>query len=137
MNTPRRYSMTVRGANAAATRQRVLEATRELFAAESGAFTLEEVASAAGTSVQTVLRAYGNKEALMLAAIGSGRSKDSVVPDPPPSAAEAVGAAPVPPTPIVQTIRSVVWWVADLASFGENSLRIWRIRISANAPRPS
>jgi len=74
MNMTRGYSMAVRGEKAAATRQRIIEATRELFAAQSAEFTLEKVAAAAGTSVQTVLRAFGNKEVLILEAIGTFRS---------------------------------------------------------------
>jgi AcrR family transcriptional regulator len=82
--------MTVRGAKAATTRRRILEATREVFAAPSGEFTLEKVATAAGTSVQTVLRAYGNKESLLLEAIGSVRPNQPTLVDPPPSLREAI-----------------------------------------------
>lgn len=64
--------MTVRDQKAAATRQRILEVTRDLFTATS-AFTLDEVARRAGTSVQTVLRAFGSKERLVVAAIGTIR----------------------------------------------------------------
>ena len=66
--------MELRGKKAAATRERVLEVTQELFAAKSTEFTLESVASTAGTSVQTVLRAFGNKEKLILEAVGSFRA---------------------------------------------------------------
>jgi len=66
--------MDVRGKKASATRERVLEVTRELFAAKSSEFTLENVASTAGTSVQTVLRAFGSKERLILEAMGSFRA---------------------------------------------------------------
>src|ERR1700728_1386076 len=90
MKAPRGYSMTVRDAKAATTRRRILEATRELFAAPSGEFTLEMFSRAAGTSVQTVLRAYGNKESLLVEAIGSARPGQSVLVDPPPSAREAI-----------------------------------------------
>src|ERR1700678_1173867 len=77
MNT-RRYSMATRGRQAEATRQRILAAARDLFAAKSSGFTLESVAGAAGVSVQTVLRAFGSKEALIIAAVGTfrgGRSR--------------------------------------------------------------
>jgi len=90
MKATRGYSMTVRGAKAATTRRRILEATRELFAAPSGEFTLEKIAAAAGTSVQTVLRAYGNKESLLVEAIGSARSAQAALVDPPPSVHEAI-----------------------------------------------
>jgi len=66
--------MEVRGKRAAETRQRILEATRELFATTSSEFTLANVAVRAETSVQTVLRAFGNKDALVREAIGSIRA---------------------------------------------------------------
>jgi AcrR family transcriptional regulator len=77
MNT-RRYSMATRGRQAEATRERILAAARDLFDAKSSGFTLESVAGAAGVSVQTVLRAFGSKEALIIAAVGTfrgGRSR--------------------------------------------------------------
>ena len=64
--------MTVRDQKAAATRQRILDVARDLFT-ESTTFTLDEVARQAGTSVQTVLRAFGSKERLVVAAIGTIR----------------------------------------------------------------
>ena len=83
MNLRRRgYSMAVRGEKAAATRQRTLDAARELFADQAGDFTLENVAAAAGTTVQTVLRAFGNKEALIVEAIGSFRAKEPAAIEP-------------------------------------------------------
>jgi AcrR family transcriptional regulator len=69
----RAYSMEKRARQAEATRQRILDAAQALFTEESSGFTLERVASAAGTSVQTVLRAFGSKEALTVAAIGTFR----------------------------------------------------------------
>jgi len=72
MNSRRGYSMTVRDQKAAATRQRILDVARDLFT-ESTTFTLDEVARQAGTSVQTVLRAFGSKERLVVAAIGTIR----------------------------------------------------------------
>jgi AcrR family transcriptional regulator len=73
----RRYSMQTRARQAEATRQRILDAARELFDATSSGFTLEKVAAAAGTSVQTVLRAFGSKDALVMAAMGSLRDDRS------------------------------------------------------------
>lgn len=64
--------MTVRDQKAAATRERILDVARELFTASS-AFTLDEVARRADTSVQTILRAFGSKERLVVAAIGTIR----------------------------------------------------------------
>jgi AcrR family transcriptional regulator len=90
MNVRRGYSMTVRGEKAAATRQRILEAARKLFADQAGDFTLENVAAAAGTTVQTVLRAYGNKEALIVEAVGSFRAKEPAPIEPLRSVSEVV-----------------------------------------------
>jgi AcrR family transcriptional regulator len=69
----RAYSMEKRARQADATRQRILEAAQTLFADESSGFTLEGVAAAAGTSVQTVLRAFGSREGLIVAAVGTFR----------------------------------------------------------------
>lgn len=68
--------MAVRAQKAAATRQRILAAARELFGDEAADFTLEKVATASGVSVQTVLRAYGTKETLIVEAIGSFRANE-------------------------------------------------------------
>jgi len=90
MNPSRAYSMDIRGKKAAATRRRVLEVTQELFAAKSTEFTLENVASTAGTSVQTVLRAFGSKEKLILEAMGSFRATVPPRDEMPQSIGEAV-----------------------------------------------
>lgn len=82
--------MRLRGQKAAATRQHILEAARGLFGERSAEFTLEKVAEVAGTSVQTVLRAYGNKEALILEAIGSFRADEAAPVEPLRSVAESV-----------------------------------------------
>jgi len=90
MNATRGYSMAVRGQKAEATRQRILEAARDQFDVRRSGFTLDQVAAAAGVSVQTVLRAFDSKEGLVLEAIGTFRSE---VPDRstvPTSVAEAV-----------------------------------------------
>ncbi|MFN8040082.1 MAG: TetR/AcrR family transcriptional regulator [Acidimicrobiales bacterium] len=78
MNSSRPYSSPVRAERAAATRQRILDAARELVTDRTRDFTLEQVASAAGVSVQTVLRGFGNREQLIVEAIGTFR--DSVAP---------------------------------------------------------
>jgi AcrR family transcriptional regulator len=82
--------MDLRRRKTAATRERVLEVTQELFAARSSEFTLENVASTAGTSVQTVLRAFGSKEKLILEAMGSFRSTVPPRDELPRSTADAV-----------------------------------------------
>lgn len=71
----RRYSSEVRAKQAAATRQRILEAAQELFIDPEHDFTLDRVATMAALSVQTVLRAFGSKEGLILAAIGTMRER--------------------------------------------------------------
>jgi AcrR family transcriptional regulator len=65
MKTTRSYTMGARAQAVEQTRQRILEATAEL--AESrriAAISLEDVAAAAGVSVQTVLRQFGTKAGL-------------------------------------------------------------------------
>jgi len=69
----RQYSMETRARQAEATRQRIRDAARDLFEAKSSGFTLENVATGAGVSVQTVLRAFGSKDELIIAVIGSVR----------------------------------------------------------------
>jgi AcrR family transcriptional regulator len=79
MNERRPYSMAVRAERTAATRQRILEATQAIIDARSPDFTLENVAEAAGTSVKTVLRAFGSKDQLYIQAIGSTRTPGQAV----------------------------------------------------------
>jgi len=66
----RRYVMTARAAKAAATRERIRASAIELYCGRAiEDFTLEEVARRAGTTVQTVLRAFGSKANLLFAAL--------------------------------------------------------------------
>jgi AcrR family transcriptional regulator len=66
----RRYSMTARAVKAQATRDRICEAAASLYRERSiEDFTLEDVAHRAQTTVQTVLRAFGSKEDLILSAL--------------------------------------------------------------------
>jgi len=69
--SPRRpYRMTVRADTAAATAERILDATVEVFFESHDAqVSLEEVASRAGVTVRTVIRRFGGKERLFIAAI--------------------------------------------------------------------
>jgi AcrR family transcriptional regulator len=90
MKATRGYSMVVRSERALATRERILDVARALFDSRSQDFTLEKVASTAGTSVQTVLRAFGDKEGLLDAVIGSLRNREPVPASGPRSADEAV-----------------------------------------------
>ncbi len=66
----RRYDMTARAAKAQATRAHIRAAAIELYLQRSiEEFTLDAVAARAGTTVQTVLRAFGSKDELVYAAL--------------------------------------------------------------------
>jgi AcrR family transcriptional regulator len=66
----RRYVMTIRAAQAEATKARIRAAAVELYChAPLEDFTLEAVAGRAATTVQTVLRAFGNKDELIYTAL--------------------------------------------------------------------
>jgi len=73
MAVRRRYTMTARAAAAAATRQRILATATEAFLARPyEQVSLEDVATRAGVTVQTVLRRFGSKEGLVAAAAEVG-----------------------------------------------------------------
>ena len=64
----RPYTSTLRERQAAATRQAVLDAARDLFLAQGyGATTIDQVAARAQVSKPTVFTAVGNKQALLAA----------------------------------------------------------------------
>ena len=66
----RPYVMTARAAKAEATRARIRASAVALYCNSAiEDFTLEEVARRAGTTVQTVLRAFGSKDELIYAAL--------------------------------------------------------------------
>jgi AcrR family transcriptional regulator len=66
MDAPRTYTMRARADAKAATRLRVLRAVLELTEEKMTIeITLDEVASRAGTSVQTVLRHFGSRDGLL------------------------------------------------------------------------
>jgi AcrR family transcriptional regulator len=69
--------MAVRGQRAEETRQRIVDAARRLLDAGPGELTLEKVAAGSTTSIQTVVRHFGNREGVVLAAIGSLRRNPS------------------------------------------------------------
>jgi AcrR family transcriptional regulator len=75
MKTGRSYTMRARAASAEATRRRILEATgsllRHRFRSE---IRLEEIASDAGVSAQTVLNVFGSRAALLDEAVAEMRS---------------------------------------------------------------
>jgi AcrR family transcriptional regulator len=69
MKTTRPYTMTARAEAAERTRLRILDATVELSSSKLVSdISLEDVAAAAGVSVQTVLRRFGNRSGLLDAA---------------------------------------------------------------------
>src|SRR5271166_6552404 len=64
----RTYTSTLRERQAAATRQAVLDAARDLFLAQGyGATTIDQIAARAQVSKPTVFTAVGNKQALLAA----------------------------------------------------------------------
>jgi AcrR family transcriptional regulator len=93
MNSSRRpYSLGLRAVKAEATRARVRAAAVALHAERLWqGFTLEEVARRAGTTVQTVLRLYGSKEALAVLAMEASAARERRA-TPPGDVAAAVGA---------------------------------------------
>lgn len=69
MNTSRTYTMTARARSVEQTRSRILDATVDLYRERLATeIALDDVASRAGVSVQTVLRHFGNRAGLEEAA---------------------------------------------------------------------
>jgi AcrR family transcriptional regulator len=70
MTASRPYIMKARAASAAVTAERIVEATRELLTSKViSEITLADIASRAGVTVQTVLRRFGDKDAVFAAAM--------------------------------------------------------------------
>ena len=70
MKTTRAYTMSARAESAAQTGERILDAAVELFwERPTDRLSLEDVASRAGVSVQTVIRRFGGKEGVLVAAV--------------------------------------------------------------------
>ncbi len=92
--TKRSYTMTRRAEAAAATRQRILDSAVRLYCDRRiEDFTLDEAARRAGATVQTVLRAFGSKETLLLSALFRlAEGGVPLKPTPPGNVAAAVGA---------------------------------------------
>ena len=66
----RPYVMSARASKAAETKARIRLSAMQLYCERPlDAFTLEEVARRAGTTVQTVLRAFGSKESVIYAGV--------------------------------------------------------------------
>lgn len=128
--SPGRYTSNLRAEQAAQTRQRVLTAAAERFAADGFArTTLARLAEAAGVSIETV-QAQGSKRSLLTAAVHQlsfGDSEDGFFSAP--QARATVEAA----TPAEFCERG-----ADLAG-GRNAqtFRLWRAFSSAAADDPA
>ncbi|MBN9153219.1 MAG: TetR/AcrR family transcriptional regulator [Microbacterium sp.] len=74
MKSSRRYSMATRSAQAERTRQRIVDATIGLALTRPLAqCTLAAIAERADVSVQTILRAFGTRDALFDAAVAAAR----------------------------------------------------------------
>ena len=102
----RRYSMTARATKAQATRDRICSAAASLYRERPVEdFTLEDVAHRAQTTVQTVLRAFGSKEDLMLAALTALVQSGTAIK---PSRPGDVGAAVREIFDIYETVGDVV-----------------------------
>lgn len=86
--------MGVRAARMAETRARILDAATEIYMnAAIESFTLDDVASRAGVSVQTVLRAHGSREELFFAMLDRmARAGIPLKPTEPGDVAAALGA---------------------------------------------
>jgi AcrR family transcriptional regulator len=65
----RPYRMVARAASAAATAERILDATVEAFWKLDEQVSLDDVAQRAGVSVQTVIRRFGGRDGLFAAAV--------------------------------------------------------------------
>jgi AcrR family transcriptional regulator len=99
----RAYVMTARSAQAAATRERICESVMHLYRERPlDDFTLDDVAARAGTTVQTVLRAFKSKDNLIIAALEGFTKQDSpYVVDRP------GGFAPTPPGDVAAAITAI------------------------------
>ncbi len=93
-NETRPYVMTRRAEKAEATRTRISASAAELYRERAiEDFTLEEVAQRAGTTVQTILRAFGSKEKLVYAGLAMLAERGTTAkPTPPGDVAATVSA---------------------------------------------
>jgi AcrR family transcriptional regulator len=90
----RQYDMTARAAKAAQTKENIRDCAVALYRERAlDDFTLDDVAERAGTTVQTVLRTFGSKENLVIAALARiGATGTPLKPTPPGDIAAAVSA---------------------------------------------
>lgn len=95
--------MTARSAKAEATRRRICESVMELYREHSlNDFTLDDVAARAGTTVQTVLRAFKSKDNLVVEALARLTRKDS-----PHMKERPGGYKPSPPGDVAAAVASI------------------------------
>jgi AcrR family transcriptional regulator len=81
VNPQRRYNSNRRRAQAARTRQDVVEAASRLFLSGGyGPTTVSAIAEAAGVSVETIYKAFGGKPGLVRALVSTGLEGDGSVP---------------------------------------------------------
>lgn len=74
--TPRPYRMVARAEAAAATAERILQATADVFwESPTPQVSLEDVARRAGVTVQTILRRFGSRAGLMAATVDRESAK--------------------------------------------------------------
>lgn len=94
-NVRRPYRQVARAAAAEERRERILDAAEELLrGAPVEAVGLEAVAAAAGTTVPTVLRHFGGKDALVAATLAAALARTRAT-RPRPALGDAAGAAEV------------------------------------------
>ena len=113
MNSRRPYRSAIRDERAAATRERIVAAAQTLFADHTQEFTVERVASMAGVSVQTALRAFGSRVGLIHAAIGTFRAEHG------PQQVEHVHIEP-----FASTAAAVTALFDDYESIGDRVIRM-------------
>lgn len=78
---PRRYNSSRRRAQAARTREDVVQAAGRLFLADGyGQTTVSAIAEAAGVSVETIYKAFGGKPGLVRALVSKGLAGAGAVP---------------------------------------------------------
>jgi AcrR family transcriptional regulator len=108
----RHYALGARAAKMEETRRRIVEAAADLYLSRGAdAFTLEDVARRAETTVQTILRVHSSRDRLLYAALDKlARAGVPLKPTPPGDVAAAVAAI----FDLYESIGDMVMqWLAD------------------------
>ena len=108
----RHYALGARAAKMEETRRRIVEAAADLYLSRGAdAFTLEDVARRAETTVQTILRIHSSRDRLLYAALDKlARAGVPLKPTPPGDVAAAVAAI----FDLYESIGDMVMqWLAD------------------------